>query len=50
MLTFALIAWLVGNYNAELRRVVRVDVLASLALLGAAILDRFASTGRAAGS
>src|SRR5262245_23527421 len=48
MVSFILIAWLVGNYGAELRRVVRVDVLASLALLGAAILDRLASAGKAA--
>ena len=48
MVSFILIAWLVGNYSAELRRVVRVDVLASLALVGAAILDRLASAGRAA--
>jgi hypothetical protein len=48
MLSFILIAWLVGNYNAELRRVVLVDILASLALLIAAILERFASSGRVA--
>jgi hypothetical protein len=43
MLSFVLIAWLVGSYNAELRRVVLVDVVASLALLVAAILDRSAA-------
>ena len=42
MLSFILIAWLVGDYNAELRRVAHVDLLASLALLAAVLLDRFA--------
>ena len=45
MLSFVLIAWLVGGYNPELRRVVVVDLVASAALLGAALLDRSAATG-----
>ena len=45
MLSFVLIAWLVGNHNAELRRVVVVDLVASVALLGAALLDHLASSG-----
>ena len=39
MLSFIVIAWLVGSYNAELRRIVAVDLVASFALLGAALLD-----------
>ena len=41
MLSFVLIAWLVGSYNSELRRVVMVDLVASFALLGSALLDHF---------
>ena len=47
MISFILIAWIVGDYNPQLRRVVLADVLASLALVGAAVLDRFAARGAA---
>lgn len=40
MLSFISIAWLEGNYNAEIRRIVGVDLVASLALVGAAFIDR----------
>jgi hypothetical protein len=39
MLGFILIAGLVGNYNANLRRVAIVDVVGLAALLGAALID-----------
>lgn len=39
MLSFVLIAGLEGGCNSELRRVVVVDVVASFALLGSAVLD-----------
>ena len=45
MLSFVLIAGLAGRPNAELRRVVVVDLVASAALLSAALLDHLASTG-----
>jgi hypothetical protein len=44
MLSFVLIAWLVGSYNPELRRVVVVDLVASAALLGALLLDHAVGT------
>ena len=44
MLSFVLIAWLVGSGNAELRRVIVVDLVASVALLGAVLLDHLAPT------
>jgi len=44
MLSFVLIAWLEGTCNAELRRVVVVDLVASVVLLGAAVLGHVAST------
>ncbi len=40
MLSFVLIAWLVGDANPELRRVAGVDVVASAVLAAAALLDR----------
>ena len=40
MLSFVAVAWLVGGANAELRRVVLVDIVASVALAGAFLLDR----------
>ena len=49
MLSFVVIAWLVGTYSAEVRRVVVVDVVMSVVLLGAALLDHFARTGAAGG-
>jgi len=45
MLSFVAIAWLAGEVNAELRRVAVVDVVASAALIFAAVLD--ARTARA---
>ena len=42
MLSFVVIAWLAGGYNAELRRVVAVDLVASALLIGAIALDHFA--------
>lgn len=47
MLSFVLIAWLVGSCNPELRRVVVVDLVASAALLGALLLDYVVGTGEA---
>jgi hypothetical protein len=39
MLSFVLIAWLVGDYNKALRRVILADLFASAALLSAALID-----------
>ncbi|MGB5349706.1 MAG: hypothetical protein WBN10_08905 [Polyangiales bacterium] len=39
MLSFVLIAWLTGGYNDALRRVVSADLVASAALLAAALID-----------
>ena len=39
-LSFILIAWLVGGYNAEIRRVLVADVVASIALASSVLLDR----------
>jgi hypothetical protein len=44
MLSFVAIAGLTGDYNPQLRRVVLVDVIASLGLVAAALLDYFAVT------
>ncbi len=41
MLSFVVIAGLVGEPTAPLRRLVWIDVVASIALVGAALLDRF---------
>jgi hypothetical protein len=38
MLSFLLIAWLVGGYNAQLQRVVLVDVVGIAALAGAGLV------------
>jgi len=47
MLSFVAIAGLVGEYNPLLRRVVLVDVAASLALVAAGLLDYLSvTTGR----
>jgi hypothetical protein len=49
MLSFVALALLVGDHNPQLRRVVVVDVVASLTLVAAALLDawtRTASAGR----
>lgn len=48
MLSFVLMAWLVGGYNAELRRVVVVDLVASAALFVAVLLERVAARGAGA--
>jgi len=48
MLSFVAVAFLVDGYNAELRRVVLVDVVASVALLAAAAISHAAGVGRAA--
>src|SRR5262245_43896084 len=48
MLSFVVVAWLVGSYNPELRRVLVVDLVASAALLAALLMDRLARSGAAA--
>lgn len=48
MLSFVVIAWLVGGVNPELRRVVVVDLVASAALLGSLLLDSWVRAGKAA--
>jgi len=45
MLSFVVIAWLVGGYNGQLGRVVLVDLVATVVLLAAVLLDHLA--GRA---
>ena len=40
MLAFILVAWMVGGYNAPIRRVVLVDSIASVLLLIAVMIDR----------
>ena len=45
MLAFVALAGSVGEYNPLLRRVVIVDVVASLALVAAAVLDLWTVTG-----
>jgi hypothetical protein len=49
MLSFVVIAWLVGGYNAELRRVLLVDVVGSVLLIGAALLHYGVRTRDASG-
>jgi hypothetical protein len=44
MLSFVAIAGLTGDCNPQLRRVVLVDVMASLGLVAAALIDDFAVT------
>lgn len=39
MLSFVAIAWRVGGLNAELRRIVVIDLVASILLIAAALLD-----------
>jgi hypothetical protein len=48
MLSFLLIAWLVDDVNAELRRVALVDAVASVALVAAIVLDRLDTGGASA--
>jgi hypothetical protein len=47
MLSFLLIAWLVGGYSAEIQRVILVDVVGIAALAGAGLVHAFwLRTGR----
>lgn len=46
MLSFVAVALLVGGYNAQLQRVVVVDVVASLALVAAVAISRGTGRGR----
>ena len=41
MLSFLLIAWLVGEYSAEIQRVILVDVVGIAALAGASLVHAF---------
>ena len=41
MLSFLLIAWMVGGYGAEIGRVVLVDVVGIVSLAGAGFVDAF---------
>ena len=38
MVSFLLIAWLVGGYSEEIRRVIRIDVIGIAALAGAGLV------------
>ena len=44
MLSFVLVAWLVGDFNAELRRVALIDVVASVLLVAAGVLTIVSSS------
>lgn len=48
MLSFVLVAYLVGGFNAELRRVVAVDLVASLLLVAAGLITLWSSSRGAA--
>ena len=48
MLSFVAVALLIGGYKDELRRIVVVDVIASVALLAAVLLSAAGGAGRAA--
>ena len=41
MVSFLLIAWRVGGYSAEMRRVIAIDVVGIAALAGAALVHAF---------
>jgi hypothetical protein len=41
MLSFLLIAWMVGGYNAEIQRVIVIDAVGIAALAGAALVHAF---------
>jgi hypothetical protein len=41
MLSFPIVAWLVGGYGAEIRRVARIDAVGVAALTGAAVVHVF---------
>lgn len=45
MLSFVVVLYLVGGYNAQLGRVATVDVVASIALVAGAALDFFSRPG-----
>jgi len=47
MLSFALVVWVVGDANPELRRVAVIDLVASFLLLGALLIDHFGGGARA---
>lgn len=47
MLAFALVVWVVGDANPELRRVALIDLVASLLLLGALLIDHLGGASRA---
>ena len=42
MLSFVVVAWVVGDYNAQLRRVVIIDLVASAALFASFVIERMA--------
>jgi len=44
MLSFVFVAYLVGEFNTELRRVVIVDVVASVLLVGAGLMALWSSS------
>jgi hypothetical protein len=46
MLSFLLIAWLVGDYGEQIQRVAIVDVVGIASLAGAAIAQLFGSRSR----
>ena len=48
MLSFVLVTWLPDNHNAELGRIAIIDLVASVALVGSALIDRFAGKRDAA--
>jgi hypothetical protein len=41
MVSFLLIAWMVGGYNAEIQRVMAIDAVGIVALAGAALVHAF---------
>lgn len=41
MVSFLLIAWMVGGYNAEIQRVIVIDTVGVAALAGAALVHAF---------
>jgi hypothetical protein len=41
MLSFLLIAWMVGGYGAEIQRVIVIDVVGIAALAGAGLIHAF---------
>ena len=44
MLSFVAVAYLVGNFNAELNRILWIDVVASVLLVGAGGISRWSET------